>query len=332
MKAIIRAPLTPSCAERPKRITKRQFSDHGSLASLPKDFLVTHFQFTRTVYSDQYPSIDPAKPELNLAGKVVIVTGASSGIGARGFAPAFVKAGIKGLVLLATDARKLEAVEDQLNKINPSVRILTVTANVTDEKSLVPVFNQIKSTFGQADILINNAGLSNATDRARIGDEDPLKWWSNIEVNGLGTFLMTQAFIRQLPTSETPATIINLTSGAAWAMNPESGAYGMSKLVSQQLTLQTAATYPNITAVALNPGLVETDMMPKDLRDFNFETPELAGGWAVWLCHPHASFLTGRAVSSNWSVDHLLERKEDVLAGKQLTMDFVGPFGPGQFE
>lgn len=52
-------------------------------SKLPEDFVVTSHQFTRTVYRDQYPSIDPSSPELSQAGKVVIVTGASRGLGRR---------------------------------------------------------------------------------------------------------------------------------------------------------------------------------------------------------------------------------------------------------
>lgn len=49
--------------------------------SLPLDHFVTSFQFTKRAERDQYPSIDPSSPELSMAGKVVIVTGASRGIG-----------------------------------------------------------------------------------------------------------------------------------------------------------------------------------------------------------------------------------------------------------
>jgi hypothetical protein len=49
--------------------------------NLPDDFFVTSHQFTRTAYRDVYPSIDPTSPELSQAGKVVIITGASKGIG-----------------------------------------------------------------------------------------------------------------------------------------------------------------------------------------------------------------------------------------------------------
>jgi hypothetical protein len=54
----------------------------ADLSKLPKDFYVTSMQFTKNAHHDAYPAIDPCLPEHSLAGKVVIVTGASRGIGA----------------------------------------------------------------------------------------------------------------------------------------------------------------------------------------------------------------------------------------------------------
>lgn len=51
--------------------------------SLPADFFVTSMQFTKRVSREVYPSVDPSSPELSMAGKVVIITGASQGIGAK---------------------------------------------------------------------------------------------------------------------------------------------------------------------------------------------------------------------------------------------------------
>jgi hypothetical protein len=51
--------------------------------SLPPDYFVKLMQFTKTVHRDQYPAIDPANPELSQAGKVVVITGASRGLGAK---------------------------------------------------------------------------------------------------------------------------------------------------------------------------------------------------------------------------------------------------------
>jgi NAD(P)-dependent dehydrogenase (short-subunit alcohol dehydrogenase family) len=156
-------------------------------------------------------------------------------------------------------------------------------------------------------------------------------WWRQFEINGKGTFLVTQSFINQLPTPETKATIINLTTGAAWKGSPMISGYSISKLVAQQQIPSIAAVYPNITAVALHPGLLDTNMLPQGMRQFDNETPELVGGVAVWLSHQHAHFLSGRVIASQWDVDDLLAREAEIRAGNDLKMDLVGKFGPGQF-
>lgn len=75
--------------------------------SLPPDHLTTTHAYTPHVFRDQYPSIDPSTPALSQANKVIIITGASSGIGALGFAPAFAKAHPKAIVLIGRNATKL---------------------------------------------------------------------------------------------------------------------------------------------------------------------------------------------------------------------------------
>ena len=54
-----------------------------AMASLPKDYFVASLQYTKNVFQDVYPAIDPSKPTNSLAGRIAIVTGASRGIGAR---------------------------------------------------------------------------------------------------------------------------------------------------------------------------------------------------------------------------------------------------------
>jgi hypothetical protein len=54
----------------------------ADLSKLPKDFYVTSMQFTKNAHQDAYPAIDPSIPEHSLMGKVVVITGASRGIGA----------------------------------------------------------------------------------------------------------------------------------------------------------------------------------------------------------------------------------------------------------
>lgn len=179
-----------------------------AFSDLPKDYMRNSLKFTRTVYQDVYPSVNPAKPELSLAGKVAIITGASGGIGAKGFAIAFAKAGIRGLVLLARNAEKLKAVEAQIHEINTAVEVLCVEADITNIEAVDKAFEKIKGRFGHAHILVNNAGVNADGGGALIGDQDPDIWWSNFEVNGKGSFLVTRSFIRQLSGTDMAATLI----------------------------------------------------------------------------------------------------------------------------
>jgi NAD(P)-dependent dehydrogenase (short-subunit alcohol dehydrogenase family) len=303
-----------------------------SLTDLPKDYIRNALKFTRTVYQDVYPSIDPTTPELSLAGKVVVVTGASRGIGAKAFVPAFAKAGVKGLVLIARSGEKLKEVEAQVKEIDSTIEVLCIPTDIVDSKAVEKAFEKTKEKLGHADILVNNAGINADGGGALIGDQDPDTWWSNYDVNVKGTFLMNRSFILQLPNTDIAATIINVTTAGAWSVVPPQSGYCLSKLGTLQQIPFVAQGYPNITAIALHPGLLDTDMLPPAFRHFDLETPELVGGIGVWLSHPHAKFLSGRFIASQWSVDELLERREEISSGRQLMVTVTGPFGPKQFE
>ncbi|KAH6618407.1 hypothetical protein B0J18DRAFT_278440 [Chaetomium sp. MPI-SDFR-AT-0129] len=300
------------------------------MENLPKDHFVTSLQFTKNVYQDVYPSIEPTRPELSVAGKVVIVTGASRGIGARGIAPAFAKAGAKAIVLVATNAAKLATVEASLKAINPNVQLLSVATNIADEASVANLFATVKANFGHADILIHNAAVSNGA--GVIHEQDVDTWWSNFEVNTKGTFLLAKSFITALPTPDTPATLVNVTTAGAWLVIPFMAGYSTSKLASQQLLAHFAAAYPSLTTISLHPGLVDTDMTDPAFERFNKDTPELVGGVAVWLTSEKAKFLSGRAIAAQWSVDDLVEREKEIVEGGLLQMALNGKLGKEQFQ
>ncbi|KAK4101131.1 NAD(P)-binding protein [Parathielavia hyrcaniae] len=301
-----------------------------ALAHLSPDHFVTSLQFTKHVYQDVYPSINPSNPELSLAGKVAIITGASRGMGATGIAPAFARAGAKAIVLVATNAEKLSAVEATLKAVNSHVQVLSVATDISNAKSVAELFAKVKASFGHADILINNAAI--LAGAGSIMDGDPDQWWRNFEVNTKGAFLLAQNFLKALPSPSTPATIVNLVTAAAWQIHPFMSGYSISKLAALQLMAQIATANPNVTTISLHPGLVETEMLQDEFRHFNLDSPALIGGVAVWLSTDKAKFLTGRVMVSNWSVDDLVERKEEIEADNLLRIDFTGKLGKSQFE
>jgi NAD(P)-dependent dehydrogenase (short-subunit alcohol dehydrogenase family) len=84
---------------------------------------------------------------------------------------------------------------------------------------------------------------------------------------------VTQGFLKLLPTPETHAKIITLTTGAAYEVFPGLSAYGLSKLSAFELSTYVAAENPNVVAVALHPGIVMTDMTIESFVRFAKDTP-----------------------------------------------------------
>jgi hypothetical protein len=92
-----------------------------------------------------------------------------------------------------------------------------------------------------------------------------------------------------------------------------------------------AAENPNVTAVALHPGIVITDMTADMFRPFAKDTPELVGGVGVWLSTEKASFLNGKYVEVNWDVDELTARKDDIVSGGKLSLGLNAELGKHLF-
>lgn len=108
--------------------------------------------------------------------------------------------------------------------------------------------------------------------------------------------------------------------------------YSLSKLVNLQIQVFVAAEISNVTAVAIHPGIVMTDMAMDMFVPFAKDTPELIGGLGVWLATDQAAFLDGKYIGSNWSVEDLVARKDEILSEGKLSILLKGEFGKKQFE
>ncbi|GKT66504.1 short chain dehydrogenase reductase [Colletotrichum tofieldiae] len=298
--------------------------------SLPADHLAKSVQFTPRLHYDVYQAIEPGNPELSLAGKVVMVTGASRGIGSRGIVPSLAKAGASGIILAATNAEKLKAVESSVQEINSSSQTLIVASDVSKEESVVNLFNVAVEVFGHVDVLVHNAGVMG--ELSNIHEADPEAWWRSFEVNTFGTFLVCKHFLKIQPASKGPGAIVFITSAAGWQSNPLMSGYSGSKLAAQKLLSDIAAGYPNVNTFSVEPGLVETDMLSPAFKKFNLSSPGLVGGTVVWLISDQAKFLSGRAISANWDVEDLADKREEIMKEDLLTIAMRGKFGAQHFQ
>ena len=113
-------------------------------------------------------------------------------------------------------------------------------------------------------------------------------------------------------------------------------AYANSKAAMIHYTTTLAASYPGtVLAIAVNPGLNDTEIIPLALKEagFNYNDPALTGGVLVWLVADPArsQFLNGRVLTVEWDVEELVAKKEEITRKNLLTMQLNATLGVEQF-
>lgn len=185
-------------------------------------------------------------------GSVVIVTGASRGIGA-----AITRRLLGAQTAVVAVARTPMAERGTLTEGGrPDDQLLPLTADVADQAACEEVIAKTIRTFGRLDALVNNAGI--LAPVARLADADPAAWRHNLDVNLLGPFYLSRAAIPYLRKSQ--GRIVNISSGAAQKAIAGWSAYCVAKAALTHFTRLLAAEEPGITSVALRPGVVDTAM------------------------------------------------------------------------
>ena len=186
---------------------------------------------------------------------VAIVTGGGRGIG-RAIALALAEAGA-AVVVTGRDAAKLETSRAEIAAFGGQA--LALGCDVTDSGAVAAAFAQARAALGPIDILVNNAGI---TASIKFAETDDATWDQIMRVNATGSFYCCRAAVPDM-IERGWGRIINIASYAALSGIPYSSAYSASKHAVLGLTRSLAlelARY-NITANAICPGWVETDMV-----------------------------------------------------------------------
>jgi len=157
----------------------------------------------------------------NLQNLVVLITGASSGIGLES-AKLFAARGCK-VALLARHPERLAAAGREVEKAGGEV--MTTAADVADESSVTAAIRAVEKQFGRVDILLNNAGTGFATDLATCSLEDFRRIF---ETNVTGIFLATRAVLPGMKERKS-GHIINVSSIVGKVSNPNAPLYCASK-------------------------------------------------------------------------------------------------------
>jgi NAD(P)-dependent dehydrogenase (short-subunit alcohol dehydrogenase family) len=236
-------------------------------------------------------------------GKVVVITGASSGLG-RGFAHAFAEAGAD-LVLGARRTPELTALADELRA--DGHRVATRTTDVTDPDACAALVEAGMTEFGRIDVLINNAGVGTAVPAVR---EAPNDFRSVIDVNLMGSFWMAQACARVM---QPGSSIVNVASvlGLVKSYSPQA-AYAASKAGVIGLTRDLSQQWSGRKGIRVNavaPGYFASEMTAAaqhgPLQDFVRSTSTLQrfgeqhelDAAVLFLASGAASYITGSTLA-----------------------------------
>ncbi|XP_011195318.2 uncharacterized oxidoreductase TM_0325-like [Zeugodacus cucurbitae] len=190
---------------------------------------------------------------MSLVGKVVIVTGASSGIGASA-AEAFAKEGSK-VVLVGRNVENLKAAEAACRAANSKAELLSITADVAVDAERI--INSTIERFGQLDVLVNNAGIFEV---GGILDIDVDQFDRIFNTNVRAVFLLTKYAAPHLIKSQ--GNIVNVSSVTGIRAFPGISTYCASKAALDQFTRCIALDLAphNVRVNSVNPGVIATDI------------------------------------------------------------------------
>ncbi|MCH1931675.1 3-oxoacyl-ACP reductase FabG [Shewanella sp. A25] len=238
---------------------------------------------------------------LNLTGKVALVTGASRGIG-RAIAETLVEAGAV-VVGTATSEKGAAAIQEYLGD-----KGFGLVLNVTDSQSVTDLFDSIKEKAGDVDILVNNAGITRDNLLMRMKDDE---WQDIIDTNLTSLFRLSKPVMRTMMKKRF-GRIINIgsvvgTMGNAGQVNysaAKAGLIGFTKSLAREVASR------QITVNAIAPGFIQTDMTDELTEDQQKaimsqvpmerlgQAQEIANA-VLFLASDSAAYITGETLHVN---------------------------------
>lgn len=234
--------------------------------------------------------------------KVVIITGASSGLGVS-FAEACAQAGAD-VVLAARRVEKLASTAELVEKAGR--RALSVQTDVVDPDQCTALVDAAMQEFGRVDVLVNNAGVGTAVPAVR---ETPEQFRMVVDVNLNGSYWTAQACGRVM---QPGSSIINISSilGLTTAALPQA-AYSASKAAIVGLTRDLAQQWGSRKGIRVNaiaPGFFESEMTDEYSPGYLEETlasrgvlkrmgdPAELAATVVWLASEAGGYVTGQTI------------------------------------
>ena len=241
---------------------------------------------------------------LELANKVAVVVGGSSGIG-KTIALGLAQAGAD----VVASARRIELVNELASQIESlGRRSLRVTCDVTDRPSLANLLHECVQAFGKVDILVNAAGITKRAPSLEFPEND---WNQILDTNLTGILRTCQTFGRHM-IERRYGRIINIASVVGVKGNPGQGNYAAAKagMIGMSKSLAGEVASRGITVNCIAPGFIAspmTDALTDKQREAILASVPMGrlgvgaeiGAATVYLASAEAAYITGQTLHVN---------------------------------
>ena len=245
-----------------------------------------------------------ARNLLDMTGRVALVTGAGTGLGAR-FCTALAEHGA-AVVAVARRAEKVEGVAAGIRAAGG--KAIAVSGDVTDPTSIAAAFDAAESAFGTVDAVVANAGISIPGRAIETTDAD---WRAVMATNLDGVFFTGREAARRLLAAGKPGAIVNIASILSYGVSKGTASYAVSKAGVAQMTQAMAyeLAFKGVRVNAIAPGYVVTDInrdyltsekgrtMLRDIPVGRFGEEEDLDGALLLLLSDAGRFMTGTVVT-----------------------------------
>ncbi|MEM6513856.1 MAG: YciK family oxidoreductase [Pseudomonadota bacterium] len=239
---------------------------------------------------------DYAAPAGLLDGRIIMVTGASDGIG-KALAIRCAELGAR-VIVHGRNVKKLEAVYDEIEAIDgaPRPSIVVLDLEKADAVGYTSLAESLEKDYGRLDGLVHNASILG--ERYPLEQYDIVMWQRVMHVNVTATFALTQVLLPLLKLSEDPSVIFT-SSGVGNKGKAHWGAYSVSKFANEAMGQILAEEFAHATLRSniVNPGPVRTKLRaeayPAEDRD-SVTTPDQMLSAYVYLLGPDSQGVTGK--------------------------------------
>ena len=238
----------------------------------------------------------------DLEGKVVVITGASKGLG-KAMALRFGEEKAKVVVNYRSTKKDLDEIVGSIKSSGGDA--ITVQADISKEEDVIKLINEAVEAFGTIDVMINNAGLENEFPSHELSLED---WNKVISTNLTGCFLGSREAIKYMVEHNVKGSVINMSSVHEQIPWPHFVHYAASKggvkLMSETLALEYAPKGIRVNTIC--PGAINTPINEEKFNDPEAKQqvldlipmgyigkPEEVAACAVWLASKESSYVTG---------------------------------------